>query len=117
MNECNSIKNNSLETIDKTDLFEQTKFRLDEISKIESYFIDVINRRKSCSQKLSKYVTTIDYIDKSLIVLSATTGEVSIISFTSIIGAPVGIARASFTLTFSVTTGIVKKLLNMTRKK
>ena len=117
MNECNSIKNNSLETIDKTDLFEQTKFRLDEISKIESYFIDVINRRKSCSQKLSKYVTTIDYIDKSLIVLSATTGEVSIISFTSIIGAPVGIASASFTLIFSLTTGIVKKLLNITRKK
>ena len=42
---------------------------------------------------------------------------VSIISFTSIIGAPVGVASASFTLIFSVTTGIVKKLLNITRKK
>ena len=52
-----------------------------------------------------------------LIVLSATTGGVSIISFTSIIGAPVGIASASFTLIFSQTTGIVKKLLNITRKK
>ena len=31
MNECNSIKNNSLETIDKTVLSEQTKFRLSEI--------------------------------------------------------------------------------------
>ena len=42
---------------------------------------------------------------------------VSIISFTSIIGAPVGVASASFTLIFSLTTGIVKKLLNITRKK
>ena len=53
----------------------------------------------------------------NLIVLSATSGGVSIIFFTSIIGAPVGIANASLTLFFSLTTGIVKKLLNITRKK
>ena len=49
--------------------------------------------------------------DKVLIVLSATNGEVSIASFASVIGAPVGIASASFSYAFSVTTGIVKKLL------
>ena len=64
-----------------------------------------------------KYVTAFDYTDKVLIVLSATTGGVSIISFTSIIGAPVGIASASFTIIFSLTTGIAKRLLNITRKK
>ena len=112
MNECNSIKNNSLGTIDKTNLSEQTKFRLDEISKIENYFIEEINQRKSCSQKLNKYVTTFDYIDKILIVLNATSSGVSIISFTSIIGAPIGIASAGRTLIFSLTTGIIKKLLN-----
>ena len=46
-------ENNSLETIDKTNLSEQTKFRLDETSKIENYFIEEINQRKSCSQKLN----------------------------------------------------------------
>ena len=112
MNKCNSIG-----AIDETDLSEQTKFRLDEIGKIENYLIEEINQRKSCSQKLNKYFTTFDYIDKILIVLSATTGGVSIISFTSIIGAPVGIASASFALIFSLTTGTVKKLLNITRKK
>ena len=110
-------KNNSLETIDKANLSEQTKFHLDEISNIEDYFIEEINQRKSCRQKLNKYATTFDYIDKILIVLSVTTGGVSIISFTSIIGAPVGIASASFTLIFSLTTGIVKILLNIMRKK
>ena len=64
-------KSNSIRAIEKTDLSEQTKFQLDEISKIENYFIEEINQRKSCSQKLSKYVTTFDYIDK--IFLSATT--------------------------------------------
>ena len=112
MNESNSI-----EAIDKANLTNQNKFQLDEISKIENYFIEEINQRKSCSKKLNKYVAAFDYIDKILIVLSATTGGVSIISFTSIIGAPVGIASASFTLIFSLTTGIVKKLLNITRNK
>ena len=110
-------KSNSIGAIDKTDLSEQTKFRLDEISKIENYFIEEINQRKSCSKKLNKYVAVFDYIDQALIVLSATSGRVSIISFTSIVGAPVRIASASLTLCFSLTTGIVKKLRNMTRKK
>ena len=67
MNESNSIK-----AIDKTNLSEQTKFRLSEIIGIENYFYQEINQRKSCSKKLSKYVTAFDYIDKILIVLSTT---------------------------------------------
>ena len=67
--------------INKTKLSDQTKFRLYEIKKIENYFIDEINQRKSYSKKLSKYVTAFDYIDKILIVLSATTGGVSIFFF------------------------------------
>ena len=66
---------------------------------------------------LISYVTIFDYIDKILIILSATTGGISIISFTTTIGAPVGIASASFTLIFSITTGIIKKLLSTTIKK
>ena len=106
-----------MDEINKTNLSEQTKFRLSEIIEIENYFHQEINQRKSCSKKLNKYVTTFDYIDKILIVLSATSSGVSIISFTSIIGAPVGIASASFTLIFSLTTGIIKKLLSITRNK
>ena len=103
--------------ITKINLSEQTKCRLSEIIVIDDYFHQEINQRKSCSKKLSKYVTAFDYIDKILIVLSATSSGVSIISFTSIIGAPVGIASASFTLIFSLTTGIIKKLLSITRNK
>ena len=103
--------------IDKAKFTDQTKFWLYEIKKIENYFINEINERKSCSKKLSKYVTTFDYIDKILIALSATTGEVSIFSFISVIGAPVRIASASFTWAFSLMARIIKKLLSTTRKK
>ena len=110
MDECNSIE------IDKTNFTDQTKFRLNEISYIENYFVKEINQRKLCLKKLSKYVAAFDYIDKILIVLSATSGGVCIISSVSVVGAPVGIAGASFTLIFSLTTGIIKKLLSITRK-
>ena len=66
---------------------------------------------------MSRYVTIFDYIDKILIVLSATASGVSIISFTNTIGESVAIASASFTLLFSLTTGIIKKLLSMTINK
>ena len=56
-------------------------------------------------------------MDKALIALSATSGGVSIISFTRVFGAPVGIASASFSSIFSLTTGLVKKLLSITRNK
>ena len=95
MNESNSI-----EAIDKTNLTNQTKIRLDEIIKIENYFIEEINQIKSCSKRLSKYVAVFDYIDQALIVLIATSGGVSIISFTSTVGAPVGIASANLTFFF-----------------
>ena len=110
-------KSNSIETNDKTNLTNQTKFRLDEINNIENYFIEEINQRKSCNKKLSKYVAAFDYIDKILIVLSATSGGVSICPFTSVAGASVGIASASFTLIFCLTTGITKILLSTTMKK
>ena len=106
-----------MDKIDKIKLSEQTKFRLSEIIGIENYFYQEINQQKSYCKKLNKYVTTFDYIDKILIILSVTSSGVSIISFTSIIGVPAGIESTSFTLIFSITTGIVKKLLNIPRSK
>ena len=97
-------ENNSIETIDRTNLTELTKIRLNKITEIENYFHEEINQRKSCSKKLSKYVAAFDYIDKILIVLSVTSGGVCIISSVSVVGATVGIAGASFTLMFSLTT-------------
>ena len=93
MNESNSI-----DTIDRTNLTNQTKFRLNEISKIESYFNKEIKKRKLNSKKISKYIVAFDYIDQVLIVLSATSGGVAITSFTTVIGVPLGIASGSFIL-------------------
>ena len=103
--------------INKTNLSQQAKFRLSEIIEIEDYFHQEINQRKLCSKRLRKYVTAFDYIDKILIVLSATSSGVCIISSASVVGAPVEITSTSFTLIFSLTTVIIKKLLSITRNK
>ena len=44
-------------------------------------------------------------------------GTLSIASYATVVGIPAGIAGTSLTLIFTVTTGVVKTLLNITRKK
>ena len=60
------------------------------------------------SKRFSKYIASFDYFDKSLIVLSATSGSISIASFAAVIGTLVGLASASLSLAFSLSTGLVK---------
>ena len=61
------------------------------------------------SKRPSKYIASFDYFDKSLIVFSTTSGSISIASFATVIGTPVGIESASLSLAFSFYTGLVKK--------
>ena len=58
------------------------------------------------SKIISKYIDSFDYFDKSLIVLSATSGSICIASFVTVIGTPVGITSASLSLAFSLSTGL-----------
>ena len=58
-----------------------------------------------------------EFLEKSWIVLSVTSGSISIVSFATVIGIPVGITSESLSLAFSLCTGLVKKLLKATRNK
>ena len=98
-------------------LNDQQRFRLNKINEGKDYFIAEIREKESMSKRVSKYIASFNYFDKSLIVLSATSGGNSIASFPTVIGAPVGMASASFSFSFVITTVIVKKLLKATQKK
>ena len=98
-------------------LNDQQQFRLNKINEVKDYFVAEIKEREIMIKRLSKYIASFDYFDKSLILLSITTGSISIASFAAVIAEPVGIVSASFSLTFSIYRGIVKKLLKTTRKK
>ena len=89
------------------------QFRSNKINEIKDYFTAEIRERELISKNLSKYIASFDYLDKSIIVLSVSTGSISIASFTTVIGTPVGICI----LAFSITTGFVKKSLKTIRNK
>ena len=70
------------------------------------------------SKRLSKYIASFDYFDKSVIALSLTSGSISIALFGTVIGATAGIASACFSLEFPTSNGIAKKkLLKITQNK
>ena len=78
----------------------EQQFRLNKINEIKDYFIAEIKERELMSKRLSKYIASFDYFDKSLIVLSVTTSSISIASLATVIGAAVGIAGVIFSLKF-----------------
>ena len=120
MAETNSIEWNTIESIEHNSIdtsnLNNQQFRLNRICEIEDYFIAEIKERELMSKKLSNH-NFFYYFDKSLIVLSVTSGGVSIASFATVIGAPIGITSASLSLAFSLCTGLVKKSLKATRNK
>ena len=122
MDECNSIKNDFHKTPNiypnlNANISNEQQFRLNKINEIKDYFVAEIKERELMSKRLSKYIASFDYFDKSLIVLSVATGSISITSFATVIEAPVGMMSASFSLAFSITTGFVKRFLKTTRNK
>ena len=111
MAECNSHETHNIYPNLGVSLSDQQQFRLNKINEIKDYFVAEIKERELMSKRLSKYIASFDYFDKSLIVLSVTTGSISIASFATVIGAPVEMMSASCSLAFSISTGFVKKLL------
>ena len=93
------------------------QFRLNKINEIKNHFITDNKERELMKKRHSKYIASFDYFDKSLIVLLVATGIIFMASFTTVIGAPVGIMSASCSLKFSVTTGFLKKILKTIRNK
>ena len=91
MAECNSYETNNIYPNLKPALSDNQQFRLNRINEIRDYFVAEIKERELMRKRLSKYISSFNYFDKSLIALSVTTGSISIAPFATVIGAPVGI--------------------------
>ena len=122
MVECTSIKHNFHETPNmypnlSANISDDQKFRLNKINEIKDYFTAEIRERELMSKNSNKYIASFEYFDKSLIVLSLATASISIALFATVIGAPVGIMCVGCSLTFSITTGFLKKFLKTIKNK
>ena len=110
MAEQDSYETNKIHPNFTSTLSDDQQFRLNKINEIKDYFVSQIEERELMSKRLSKYIASFDYFDKSLIALSVTTGSIFPASFATVIGEPVGIVSASFGVAFSISTGIIKKI-------
>ena len=84
MVECNSHEAHNI----YPNLNEQ-QYRLNKINEVKDYFVTEIKEREVMSKRVSKYIASFDYFDKSLIVLSVTTGSISIALFAAVTGATI----------------------------
>ena len=109
LKEC--LKMNNLELTDINN------YRLNEINKTKDYFNNEINERKDIIKKLSKYIVSFDYLDKIFIALSASFSTLSIASYGTVVGLPIGVAGSSSTLIFTISTGVNKLLFRVTKKR
>ena len=122
MDKCNSIKHDFHETPNmypnlNANISNEQQFRLNKINEIKNYLLAEIRERELISTNISKYIASLDYFGKSVNVLSILSGSISIVSFATVIRAPAGIIGASCGLTFSITSGFIKKFLKTTKKK
>ena len=95
----------------------EQQLKLNKINEIKDYILAEIRERELISKNLSKYISSLDYFDKSLYVLSILSGSISITSFASVVGVPAGIIEASCSFTFSITSGFVKRFLKAIRNE
>ena len=103
--------------MNKIELADINSYRLNEINKTKDYFNNEINEIKNIIKKLNKYLVTLDYSDRIFITLSASFCTLSVASHATVVGIPVGIPGASLTLIFTISTGVNKSLLQLTKKR
>ena len=103
MAEYNSIDHGFHETtntypnLNAVPLSDQQHFTL---KKMKLMIAPEIKERELMNKRLSKYIASFDYFDKSIVVLSIVTGSISIASFATVMGAAVGILSAILVLHF-----------------
>ena len=85
------------------------EFTLKTIDEIRYYLIEEINRNELMSKKHKKFCRVLNYIDHSLIVISVITECVSISTFASLVGIPIGITISATGLKICVITAGMKK--------
>ena len=76
-------------------LHDQQQFRLNKITEIKDYFVADLKERELMRKRLSKYISSFDYFDNSLIVSFVATSSISIALFAAVIRAPVGKCKFS----------------------
>ena len=74
------------------------EFRLKNIDTTGNYFFEEIKQNELMSRKPKKVCATLNYIEHFLILASTTTGYMSVSTFVSLFGVPIGITSSAIGL-------------------
>ena len=87
---------------------EPQSYRLNKLSEIEAYFLNVIEVREQIAKTMKRFNTITGILDTGLITSTVITGGISIAAFASGVGLPVGIALGGTSLLLSLATAITR---------
>ena len=93
------------------------EFRLKKIDEIRNYLIEEINQNRLMSKKQKQGCRVFNYIEHLLIIISTTSGCVSISAFASLVGTPIGITSSAIGLKFCAITAGIKKYKSIIKRK
>ena len=79
------------------------------MTEIEAYLVDEIDARERIAKKMERFNTITGIVDTGLITSTVITGGISIATFASGIGLPVGIALSGTSFLLSLATVIARK--------
>ena len=71
------------------------EFRLENTEEIKNYFTEEISKYELMSEKHKEVSTTLNCIERFLILISVITGCVSVTAFASLVGIPIGITSTA----------------------
>ena len=93
------------------------EFRLTNIDKTKNYLLEEIEQNELMSRKPKKVCTTLNYIKDFLILASTITGCISIVSFASLLGIPIGNTSPAIGLNIYAIAAGIKMYKSIIKKK
>ena len=88
---------------------ERQTYCLKEWTEIEAFFLDEIESLKRLAKKMKRFNTITSIMDTGLITSTVITGGISIATFASGVGLPIGITLSGTSLLLSLATVITRK--------
>ena len=86
---------------------EPQTYPLNKLPEIEAYFLNEIEVREQIAKRMKRFNTITGIVDTDLITSTMIAGGISIASFGSGVGLPVGIALCGTSLLLSLATAII----------
>lgn len=93
------------------------QFRLNRIDEINNFFIENIEEREIMGKRIKKILSILNYVYWSLLGITRASVTVSIFSFATIIGSPLGLFSETIKLKACLSSAIIRNTINHKKRQ